>query len=265
MIDRIKQHFIEVDERIKKIGGSQDFLDLSKTWNQRAIELGYQHNFTWLGRPIIQAPQDLYAIQELIWKVKPDLIIETGVAHGGSLILSASLIALMNYIDDQNITPNAIERRVIGIDIDIRNHNRQAIENHTLGNLITLLEGSSVDEKILQKVSEIVGSHKKIMVFLDSNHTHDHVFKELEAYTGFVSLDSYCVVWDTGIDDLPAGFINDRSWGPGNNPKTAVREFLKLRSNESSDSIKPLFIIDKEIEHKIAITAATDGFLRRVK
>lgn len=265
MTDKIKQHFIDVDDRVKKIGISQEFLNLSNTWNQRAIELGYQHNFTWLGRPIIQAPQDIYAIQELIWKVQPDLIIETGVAHGGSLILSASLMAIINYIDDQNSTPTKINRKVIGIDIDIRKHNRQAIENHPLANLITLLEGSSVDEKILHQVAKIAGPYKKIMVFLDSNHTHDHVFKELEAYTEFVSLDSYCVVWDTGIDDLPVELINNRAWGPGNNPKTAVREFLQVRSNGSQNSEKPLFIIDKEIEHKIAITAATDGFLKRVK
>jgi len=260
----IKKHFLEVEERIKNIGKNTQFLDLSNTWNQKAIELGYQHNFTWLGRPIIQAPQDLYAIQELIWKVKPDLIIETGIAHGGSLILSASLLALLDYVDVQECNQK-INRQVVGIDIDIRSHNLKAIKDHPLSGLITLFEGSSVDLNIVNCVSEIVGAHQKVMVFLDSNHTHDHVYEELIAYSKFVSLDSYCVVWDTGIDDLPPGFVTDRPWGPGNNPKTAVRKFLDLTHANAEPQINPLFIIDKEIEHKIAITAATDGFLKRVK
>lgn len=245
--------------------------DLSKTWIAEASRVQYFHNLTWLGRTIIQVPQDSYAVQEIIWRVKPDLIIETGIAHGGSLVLSASMLALLDYCEAvENNTPlNPLEskRRVLGIDIDIRQHNRSGIENHPLNHLIEMLEGSSIDANIIARVHDRASNFRNILVFLDSNHTHDHVLAELHAYAPLVSKGSYCVVWDTGVEDLPDGFVTNRPWGKGNNPKTAVFEYLKNQEHSGRVGIDHdplLFQIDKAIEDKIAITAAPDGFLLRV-
>ncbi len=227
-------------KRLKKV--AHDFLEESASEN-------YSYNFSWMGRPIIQYPQDMIAMQEIIWEVKPDLIIETGIAHGGSLIFSASMLALLEICGE-------IENgAVLGIDIDIREHNKKAIEEHPMSKKITMFEGSSIDDKMIEKVHEFAKRGKKILLFLDSNHTHSHVLAELKAYTNLVSIDSYCVVFDTLIEDMPKGFY-DRPWDKGNNPKTAVWEFLK----ENDD-----FIIDENIENKILITVAPDGYLKRVK
>jgi cephalosporin hydroxylase len=199
-------------------------------------------------------------VQELIWSIKPDLIIETGIAHGGSLILSASMLALLDYCEavEQGLAlyPERSKRRVLGIDIEIRSHNRAAIEAHPMRHLIEMIEGSSVAPDVVEQVTGIAKDYKKIFIFLDSNHTHDHVLAELKNYAPLTSVGSYCVVWDTGIEDLPDNFTHNRPWGKGNNPKTAVWEYLK-----NTD----LFEIDKMIEHKLLITAAPDGFLRRIK
>jgi cephalosporin hydroxylase len=212
-----------------------------------------------MGRPIIQYPQDMVAIQELIWKVKPDLIIETGIAHGGSLILSASMLALIDYCEAiqerKALIPGESHRKVLGIDIDIRPHNKEAMENHPLSNLIHMIQGSSIAPEIIEQVRSFSKNYKKIMVFLDSNHTHHHVLKELEGYAPLVSLESYCVVFDTVIEDMPTDSFPDRPWGKGNNPKTAVWEFLRKNGK---------FEIDKGIENKLLITVAPDGFLKRV-
>lgn len=260
-----------VRNSIAKIGNDRDFLGLCNVWNREAIRYQYAHNFSWLGRPIIQAPQDIYAAQELIWKVKPDLVIETGIAHGGSLILSASMLALLDYSDAVNngksFDPRAANRRVIGVDIDIRSHNRKAIEAHPLAHLIEMIQGSSVDASVVTQVRSLANDYKRVLVFLDSNHTHEHVLAELVAYAPLVSVGSYCVVWDTGVEDLPDGFVTDRPWGKGNNPKTAVFEYLKDQDSDGRigiDGTALRFNFDKTIEHKIAITAAPDGFLCRV-
>ena len=236
-----------------------------------AIQYNYAHNFTWLGRPILQVPQDIYAIQELIWNIKPDLIIETGIAHGGSLILSASMLALLDYCDAAanggTLEIGGSGRQVIGIDIQIRSHNRMAIEAHPMSHLIKMIEGSSVDPDVVNQVKTLAKGYKKILVLLDSNHTHNHVLSELEAYAPLTSVGSYCVVWDTGVEDLPDGFCADRPWGKGNNPKTAVWEYLlRLDCNKRTDvNGTPIkFEIDKFIENKLMITAATDGFLKRI-
>lgn len=206
----------------------------------------YTYNFSWLGRPIIQYPQDMIALQELIWKVKPDLVIETGIAHGGSLIFSASILELLGG-----------NGSVLGIDIDIREHNRVEIENHPLYHRIAMIEGSSVDEQIVHQVHEIAGDKERIMVILDSNHTHEHVLAELRAYASLVSVDSYLIVFDTAIEDTPADFDwGDRPWGRGNNPKTAVWEYLKEDDR---------FRIDESIHNKLLISVAPDGYLQRVK
>lgn len=218
----------------------------------------YSYNFSWLGRPIIQYPQDVVAIQELIWEVKPDLIIEAGIAHGGSLTLSASMLALLDYCEaveaGNTLDPKASHRRVLGIDIDIRAHNRAAIEAHPMAHRIEMIQGSSISPEIVAEVRRYAAEYERIMVILDSNHTHDHVLAELHAYAPLVSQGSYCVVFDTVIEDLPAGMYPDRPWDVGNNPKTAVHEFLSARDD---------FEVDEDMEAKLLITVAPGGYLRR--
>lgn len=227
-------------------------------WILETSKYSYTYNFSWLGRPVIQFPQDMVAMQELIWSIKPDLIIETGIAHGGSLILYASMLALLDYCDsaqsEKIVDPCSPKRKVIGIDIDIREHNRIEINSHPLHRLITMIQGSSVDPQVIETVRSMAHSFKRVMVCLDSNHTHDHVLAELNAYAPLVSQGSYCVVFDTIVEDMPVGYFTERPWDKGNNPKTAVWEFLK----EHED-----FDIDKSIPNKLLATVAPDGFLRR--
>lgn len=260
-----------VARNIKGLGEDRDFIGLSKIWVREAIRHEYPMNFTWLGRPIIQVPQDVYAMQEMVWAVKPDLIIETGIAHGGSLILSASLLALLDYTEAMAagavLDPRASKRRVIGVDIDIRAHNRAAIEAHPLAPKIQMLQGSSIDPAVVDAVRAQAAQAERVMVFLDSNHTHAHVLAELEAYAPMVSKGSYVVVWDTGVEDLPEGMCDDRPWGKGDNPKTAVWAYLKAlgaNAHVGLDGAPLQLEIDLAIEHKISITAAPDGFLKRV-
>lgn len=219
----------------------------------------YSYHFEWLGRPIIQYPQDMVAMQELIWQIKPDLIIETGIAHGGSLILSASMLALLDVCEaieaGTTIDPKHSKRKVLGVDIDIRAHNRAAIEAHPMASRIQMIQGSSIAPEIIAQVHDVAKDFKRILVCLDSNHTHDHVLAELQAYAPLTSVGSYCVVFDTIVEDLPADMFPDRPWGPGNNPKTAVWEYLKTH---------PEFTIDKQIDHKLLISVAPDGYLKRV-
>ena len=234
----------EKRERIDAYGHDDEFRALSNAWRVLALRKQYMNNFSWLGRPLIQLPSDAMAMQEIIWAVKPDLIIETGVAHGGSVVLSASLLELLGHGE------------VLGIDIDIRPHNRQAIEAHPLAHRISLIEGSSTDPAVVAQVRERAAGKARVMVCLDSNHTHEHVLAELEAYAGLVSVDSYCIVFDTFVEDMPADHVwTDRPWGKGNNPKTAVREWLQSH---------PEFEIDHSIENRLLVTSAPDGFLRRV-
>lgn len=221
-----------------------------KNFSNETLRVGYSYNFNWLGRPIIQYPQDMIALQEIIWEVKPDMIIETGIAHGGSLIFSASMLTLLEACGE-------IENgQVLGIDIDIREHNKKAIEAHPLSKKITMFQGSSIDEEMIAKVHAFAKQGKKVMVILDSNHTHEHVLAELRAYAHLVSVGSYCCTYDTIVEDMPEGSFPDRPWDKGDNPKTAVWQYLK----ECGD-----FVIDKDIENKILITVAPDGYLKRVK
>jgi len=219
----------------------------------------YLYNFDWLGRPIIQYPQDIVAIQEIIWNVKPTLIIETGIAHGGSLILSASMLALLDYCDaiesNKTINPSDSKRKVVGIDIEVRQHNRAAIVSHPLGSKIEIIEGSSTDQGVVNQVVKIAKDYSPVLVLLDSNHTHAHVLGELNAYADLVSVGSYCVVFDTFVEDMPAGYFADRPWDKGNSPRTAVIEFLKDHAE---------FVVDESIQNKLLITVAPGGFLKRV-
>ncbi len=233
---------------LNNIKGMHDDIELNGLIRKLLIKIAkykYTYNFSWLGRPIIQFPQDMIAMQEIIWQIKPDLIIETGIAHGGSLIFYASMLELLGN-----------NGQILGIDIDIREHNLVEIEKHPMFKRITMIEGSSIDEEIAKQVHDFTKDKKQIMVVLDSMHTHDHVLKELELYSPLVTKGSYCVVFDTVIDDLPDEMFPDRPWDKGNNPKTAVWEFLKTNDR---------FVVDKEIENKLLITVAPDGYLKCVK
>ena len=267
-MDAISTFAQERQGRLDSVTSNEPLADATKSFLGETIKSGYSYNFEWLGRPIIQYPQDIAAMQELVWAVKPDLIIETGIAHGGSLILSASLLALLDYCDAVEAgTPLDVTkpaRRVLGIDIDIRAHNRAAIEAHPLANRITMLQGSSVAPEIVDQVREYAAGYKRIMICLDSNHTHDHVLAELEVYAPLTSVGSYCIVFDTVVEDLPDN--PDRPWKRGNNPKTAMREYLKrlqAKDLKAQDGKRLVFAVDKTIENKLLITVAPEGYLRR--
>lgn len=221
----------------------------------------YSYNFRWLGRPIIQYPQDIVAVQELIYAVRPDLIIETGIAHGGSLVLSASILAMLDYEDavvsSAPLDPAWPKRRVLGVDIDIRAHNRNAIEAHAMSSRIEMIQGSAIDPAIIAQVRSRASDADNVMVFLDSNHTHEHVLAELQGYADLASIGSYCVVFDTLVEDMPDDFYPDRPWAQGDNPKTAVWEFLKHDDR---------FEIDAQIDARLGgISVAPEGYLKRIR
>lgn len=244
----------ESAQRVAAAGADTELQAKSDAWLAHSFRHQYSYNFTWLGRPIIQYPQDVMALQELVWTIKPDLIIETGIAHGGSLILNASLLALLDLCEGRTADP----RRVVGVDIDIRPHNRAAIEEHPLFSRISLIQGSSVADEIIEQVRREAATAERVLVILDSNHTHEHVLRELELYSPLVSVGSYCVVFDTVVEHMPAEFFPDRPWGPGNNPKTAVHEYLASPAGQD-------FEIDRALQNKLLITVAPDGFLKRVR
>lgn len=250
---------LEVSQRVTANASDAALNNAARAFTLASLPLKYSYNYFWLGRPIIQYPQDIVAMQELIWTAKPDLIIETGIAHGGSLIFSASQLALLDLCEAAEqgtmLDPRKSRRKVIGLDIDIRPHNREAIEAHPMSSRIQMIQGSSIAPDIIRQVKQSAEGYRRILVCLDSNHTHDHVLAELEAYAPFTSVGSYCVVFDTVVEDVPKELSADRPWGPGNNPKTAVREYLRSH---------PEFEIDKSIQNKLQITVATDGYLKRV-
>jgi len=223
--------------------------ELTSEWFKASVEARYSYNFTWLGRPVIQYPQDLMAMQEIIWETQPELIIETGIAHGGSLIFSASMLEL------NAVCGGPADAVVLGIDIDIREHNRIELEAHPLSRRISMIEGSSIDPLVVEQVASAAQGKKSVLVFLDSNHTHAHVLAELEAYAHFASVNSYCVVFDTAINNLPSEFHADRPWGPNDNPKTAVNKFLRVHPN---------FVSEQSIDRKLLISVAPEGYLRRL-
>ena len=266
-----KEHQELVEKNIAGLAEDTDVQALSRIWSRETNRYGYTYNFIWQGRPIIQYPQDVIAMQEIVWDVKPDLIIETGIAHGGSLAFSASMLALLDMAEaieaGQPMNPAESRRKVLGIDIDIRAHNRAAIQAHPMASRIQMIEGSSIDGDVIAQVKAVAAEYKRVLVFLDSMHTHDHVLAELEAYAPLVAPGSYCVVFDTLIEDMPEDIFPDRPWGPGNNPKTAVWEYLRrLREEgrEAADGNPLQFKIDKHIEHKLMITVAPDGYLKRI-
>ncbi len=252
MTDEIKKHFQECIERAEIQANDTALQKSSKEFFNRSHALKYSYNYTWLGRPIIQYPQDIVAVQECIYQVKPDLIIETGIAHGGSLIFSASMLTMLDLME--GVDPKESRRKVIGIDIDIRAHNRKEIENHPLQHKIQLVEGSSIDSEIINRVHSFAKGSKNIMVCLDSNHTEEHVFNELNAYAPLVTKGSYCIIFDTVIENMPEDSFPDRSWGKGNNPMTALFKWLEKN---------PGFEIDKSIDKKLLISVNPCGYLKR--
>ena len=243
MLNPIEAFKQERAERVASYAHRQDLREAAKVFNTTSNQEQYSYNFSWMGRPIIQYPQDMVAMQELIWQIKPDLIIETGIAHGGSLIFYASILELIG------------KGEVLGIDIDIRDHNRQAIEEHSMYKRIEMIQGSAIDESLVAEVAKRVEGTQTVMVCLDSNHTHEHVLRELELYSPFVTEGSYLVVFDTIVEDLPGSPLA-RPWGKGNNPKTAVWEFLKTTDK---------FEIDRQIDNKLLISVAPEGYLKRIR
>jgi cephalosporin hydroxylase len=244
-MNEIEKFRKEVEGNIARQGENSGLKKAADDFITTSIDSKYSYNFSWMGRPIVQYPQDMIAMQELIWDIKPELIIETGIAHGGSLIYYASLLELIG------------NGEVLGIDIDIRKHNKAEIVKHPMFKRIRMIEGSSVSEQTVQQVRQYAAGKERILVCLDSNHTHEHVLQELQFYSPLVSIGSYIVVFDTIVEDLPEGYFSQtRSWGIGNNPKTAVEEFL---------SANPDFIIDRNIDHKLLISVAPGGYLKRIK
>jgi cephalosporin hydroxylase len=249
---------VESAERIEAIGRDDKLALASAAFMRASFLRQYSYNFFWTGRPVIQYPQDLVALQEIIWRTRPDVVVETGIAHGGSLVFSASMLALLDYADavqsGELLDPARPRRRVIGVDIDIRPHNRSEILKHAMASRITMIEGSSIEPSITERVRQEVGAARKVLVCLDSMHTHDHVIGELNAYAPLVTPGSYCIVFDTIVEDLPNDVFSNRPWGAGNNPKTAVHDWLAENSG---------FEIDHSIATKLQLTCAPDGFLRR--
>jgi len=244
--------------RIQRYAGHAVLQELARSWVFHSMREEYLYNFDWLGRPVIQYPQDLVALQELIFSVKPSLIIETGIAHGGSVIFSASMLALLDYLEAVErgtpIVPANSQRQVLGIDIEIRPHNLQALNNHPLRHLLQLVEGSSLDPGVIEQAGNVARQHASVMVFLDSNHVHEHVLSELRAYAPLVSVGSYCVVLDTFIENMPEPVVPTRPWAPGNSPLSAARQFLHEDGR---------FEVDSNMDTKLLITAAPSGYLRR--
>lgn len=231
-------------KNIKLMSKNNSLKKTSLNWFVQGYDYQYSYHFKWLGRPIIQYPQDIVALQEIIWEVKPDIIIETGIARGGSLIFSASILEIIG------------KGKIIGVDIDIREHNKKSIEKHPLFKRIRMVEGSSIDEEVVKKIKKFVKPKDKVMVILDSNHTHEHVLREMELYSPLIKKGSFLIVFDTIIEDLPNRFFKNRPWNKKDNPKTAVREFLSKNNR---------FKIDRSITDKILISAAPEGYLRCIK
>lgn len=243
-MDPIEAFKQECKDRIAAQATNTALAAASREFSEQTILSGYSYNFTWMGRPIIQYPQDMIAMQEIIWEVKPDLIIETGVAHGGSLIYYASIMELIG------------KGEVVGIDIDIREHNRKEIEKHPMFKRIKLLQGSSTDRTIIEQVRKFAAGKQNILVALDSNHTYDHVMKELQLYSSFVTQQSYLVVFDTIVEYLPVNCLKGKPWGPKNSPATAVNSFLQANNQ---------FVVDKGIDNKLMVSVAPGGYLKRIK
>lgn len=246
MSEELEKFKKKKEQQISSYPENKELVEAANQFNVESNKALYSYNFSWMGRPIIAYPQDMIAMQEIIWEVQPDLIIETGIAHGGSIIYYASLLELIGK-----------NGRVLGIDIDIRAHNRALIEGHPMYKRIDMIEGSSIDSHIAEQVYSIAKNYNKILVCLDSNHTHAHVLEELNLYSKLVSVDSYCVVFDTIVEFLPTDYMpGGRPWNPGDSPHSAVSDFLKTADH---------FVVDSSIDNKLLISVAPGGYLKRIK
>ena len=244
--DPIKTFFEERRADIDKMGLDDELRRKSLDWMIHADKYKYTYNYTWMGRPIIKYPNDMVVQQELMWELKPDLVIETGIAHGGSIIFTASMMEMMG-----------IAGEVVGIDVDIRSHNRTELEAHPMIERITMYEGDSVSEKMVEKIKRHIAGKSCVMVILDSLHSHEHVYKELLAYAPMTTIGSYCILPDTFIEFFPKGYYADsRPWDVGDNPYTAMKQYL----NETD-----MFEIDEARTNKAMITETIDGYLKRVR
>lgn len=243
----------EVKKRIEENGANAGLKTAADAFMMESLRSQYSYNFSFMGRPIIQYPQDMIAVQQIIWEVQPDLIIETGIAHGGSAVMSAAMLALLDIsvTRDSALPP----RKVVAVDIDIRDHNRAAIEAHPMAERIEMIQGSSISEEVVSQVADIASQYQTVMVFLDSNHTEEHVFAELKAYAPMTSKGSYCVVFDTIVEHMRHDSFEDRPWGRGDNPHTAVRRFLEKNHD---------FSVDYEIDNQLLVSVAPAGYLKKV-
>lgn len=244
MSNPIQQFIDERTQRVQANASDKGLQAAANQFNEQSNRAQYSYNFSWMGRPIIQYPQDMIAMQEIIWNIQPDLIIETGIAHGGSLIYYASLLELIG------------KGKVLGIDIDIRAHNRAEIEKHPMFKRIEMIQGSSIAQETVDQVKAFAKDYKTVLVVLDSNHTHQHVLDELELYSPLVSVGSYLVVFDTIVEFMPDGYLPGRPWGKGDNPWSAAQAFLKSH---------PEFEIDRSVDNKLLISVAPEGYLKRVR
>ncbi len=244
--DEINNFYKERMQSLRDIQSDNELKQKSIEWMIDADKYKYSYNFSWMGRPIIKYPADMIVQQELIWSLRPDLIIETGIAHGGSIIFSASMMKMMG-----------INGEVIGVDIDIREHNRILIESHPMSDIIKMYQGSSIDINIIKKIQKKANKHKTILVILDSCHSQEHVLNELRLYSQFVTKNSYIILPDTFIEFFPKGyFAKDRPWDKGNNPYTALKIFLNNNDN---------FKIDKDLSSKACISETIDGYIKKIK
>jgi cephalosporin hydroxylase len=253
---------IQCNAGIEEQGKNEKLALMTRDWMNESIKTKYSYHFEWLGRPIIQYPQDIVGVQQLLWNIKPDLVIETGIARGGSLIFYASMLELIAQCG------GSIDAKVVGVDIDIRDHNKREILAHPMSKRIEMIEGSSIDHEIFEKIKEKALGEKRVLVCLDSNHTHSHVLQELRLYSSLVTIGSYIVVFDTLIEDICSDLIEDRPWAKGNNPKTAVFAFLESLQSENVKGVDGLpvkFVVDKKIDNQLLITVASNGYLKRVR
>jgi cephalosporin hydroxylase len=230
---------------IQAMAADSEVVSARREWMRVATRHGYSYNFAWLGVPIIQHPEDIVVVQELLWDVQPDLVIETGIAHGGSLLLSASILRLLGG-----------EREVLGIDVDIRPHTRATLASHPLASAVSTIEGDSTSAEVIEQVRAISSRHERVLVILDSNHTRAHVAAELSCYGDLVSLGSYLIVMDTVISELPPEAFSDRPWTAENSPLTAVQEFL-----DEDDR----FCVAADVNDRLLASSAPGGYLIRVR
>lgn len=241
--------------QITAMQGDAELQRLTREWFRRATDHGYSYHFDVLGRPVIQFPQDIVALNEIIWRIRPDIVIETGVARGGSVVNTASQLALLDL--SETSAPGFLEprRKMIAIDVDIRPANRSALDRHFLAPWFDLIEGSSTSPQVVESVRSRIPQEAVVLVLLDSNHTHAHVLAELEAYASLVTPGSYCIVYDTVIEQMPSGYYENRPWDKGDSPATAVAAFLLSRDD---------FVLDDSISDKLLISVAPGGYLKRL-